>query len=505
MTLARTSRGARGEVAQGRRRLAGRDHGVSKSDVSTVASLRGAARTWAFIALLAAAGVLAADTEAGDPEIDVWYGDQQPFGGVSQRWINVLGTVSAEAGVGRLQYRLNGGAPRTLAVGPDDRRLAAAGDFNIDIERRDLERGSNRVEIELTDAGGRTTARSVEVIYDPQRSSVPLDVDWQRFGDVQEAARVVDGFWMLTPQGLRTSPDSVAYDRTVVVGDVGWSDYEVSVPVTTHSIDPAGYNDISIAPGLAVIVGWQGHTHAPVQCAQPRCGWEPYGANVFYEVHEDGPPELRLTPKAPAIGSGSSALEMVLGKTYVLKLKVQRTIVGPQYSLKAWPAVEAEPEGWQTHLLAGPFPASRGSILLVAHHMDVTFGSLQVLPATLGLGKVPPRLRPLVPALPLVLACLVAFLALGRLREVRPSARLVLRGALAGVAVAALALRFLEFEMHSLLRSRDFEIYQIKRLVFALEVGWYSLLAGLVLATVWALNRSSADAPSSADGSEGTP
>ena len=46
-------------------------------------------------------------------EINLWYGDDQPFGqhGVSQRWVNVLGRVKGPAPIVKLDCTLNGGEP----------------------------------------------------------------------------------------------------------------------------------------------------------------------------------------------------------------------------------------------------------------------------------------------------------------------------------------------------------------------------------------------------------
>ena len=55
------------------------------------------------------------------PTINAWYGDHQVVGahGRSQTCVNVLGNVADPDGVSRLTYTLNGGASKTLTVGPD--------------------------------------------------------------------------------------------------------------------------------------------------------------------------------------------------------------------------------------------------------------------------------------------------------------------------------------------------------------------------------------------------
>ena len=78
------------------------------------------------------------------PEIDVWYGDTQTFGavGTAQPWINILGNVSDADGIAALSYTIDGGAPVSLSVGPDGRRLESQGDFNVDLAFADLSAGS---------------------------------------------------------------------------------------------------------------------------------------------------------------------------------------------------------------------------------------------------------------------------------------------------------------------------------------------------------------------------
>ena len=81
------------------------------------------------------------------PMIDFWYGDRQAFGAraSSQRWINVLGRIAHSERAVRCWYRLNGGEPRPLGLGPDYHRLARPGDLNVEMDQADLEAGLNRV------------------------------------------------------------------------------------------------------------------------------------------------------------------------------------------------------------------------------------------------------------------------------------------------------------------------------------------------------------------------
>src|SRR4051794_26157779 len=90
----------------------------------------------------------AARKDSSPPVIEVWYGSPQAFGqaGISQRWVNVLGNAAdAQSKIVRLDYRLNGGPAVELSLGPDERRLAHAGDFNVEIDPLKLRTGDNEV------------------------------------------------------------------------------------------------------------------------------------------------------------------------------------------------------------------------------------------------------------------------------------------------------------------------------------------------------------------------
>lgn len=97
-------------------------------------------------------GMLLSSPAIAEPEstevsagIALWYGAQQKFGqrGTPQRWVNILGSTGALADITRLSYRLNNGPEQALARGPDQRRLAAEGDFNVEIPALALSRAAD--------------------------------------------------------------------------------------------------------------------------------------------------------------------------------------------------------------------------------------------------------------------------------------------------------------------------------------------------------------------------
>ncbi len=332
-----------------------------------------------------AAGLL---LQTGGPSIELWYGDAQVFGKVGhpQRWINVLGNVADEDGVAWLAVRLNGGAKRMLSIGPDQRRLLDSGDFNVELDRAELLPGDNTLELIAADGKTNEAAKLVTVTYVPE-SAWPRDysVDWSSASRVDDVVQIVDGRWLLENGGLRTDPAHVGYDRLVAIGDETWDDYEVTVPITLHAIDERAYDSkISYAPAIAIDLRWLGHTDMPAECGQPHCGWEPGGASNVFTWSPDGASQLHIFAEPihyPWKKSATTdALSFDVGETKWFKARVETTPTGSLYSLKMWPDGDAEPDGWLLQRMTTLANLKRGSFLLKAHHVDVTFGALAIAP-----------------------------------------------------------------------------------------------------------------------------
>jgi len=332
------------------------------------------------------------------PSINVWYGNTQHFGqvGTPQRWLNILGNVSDTDGVASVVYTLNGSAQRTLALGPDARRLASTGDFNIDIPLTDtaLISGVNNILITATDNLSNISNQAITVNYIsgtvwPQTYTV----DWAS-ASFPGAAQVVDGLWNKTAAGIR--PQVVDYDRLVVIGDINaaWDEWEITLPITVHSFDYAGaFNAVSGAPGVGLVAVWPGHTDSPVVCIQPKCGWLPLGAFVWFDAegvrnfnNQTAPPLYGLFK----LGSASaidyardvSGFRPQLGVGYYWKARVERNLTNARaiYRLKVWPIGGAEPSGWLVSGISENNEVASGSIGLLAHHADATFGNVNIQP-----------------------------------------------------------------------------------------------------------------------------
>lgn len=312
------------------------------------------------------------------PVIDVWHGTDQTFGqpGDAQKWINILGNVSDQDGsVSSLAYSLNGDPTISLSMGPDNRRLARDGDFNIDLDREDLNDGQNEVIINATDNDGNTSNATVTVTYDSSSTwPLPYSIDWSNVTNLQEVVQVVDGDWDFTVSGARPkSQEDVDYDRVLAIGDIDYTDYEITVPFTVHWIDPEGFGGLSVSPGFGIIFRWQGHTDSPVNCSQPHCGWLPSGASAWYDIGQSGPLKLG--------GASNHNITINEGDTYYWKMRVETIAdVGPNYSLKVWESSQNEPDNWTLTKQRGLSDLSNGSPIVVAHHVDLTVGDITIEP-----------------------------------------------------------------------------------------------------------------------------
>jgi hypothetical protein len=319
----------------------------------------------------------ASDQDPVAPDIDIWYGREQFFGqiGNPQPWVNILGNVSDPNGVGSLVYSLNGGPSNSLQMGPDDKRLAQLGDFNIEMDYHDLQSGQNIVVITATDTQGHSSTEIVAVQYEAGNVwPLPYTIDWSTTAKIQDVAQVVDGQWELETASVR--PVVLDYDRLIAVGDLTWTDYEIAVPVTIHGFDPSGFAPPSNGPGVGLLLRWPGHSgDFPL-----REEYRPYGALGFYRYAQVGSNFLQLEANFDGeLDRQDRTLQNEV--TYIFKMRVETVPgVGGLYSFKVWPQSDTEPPGWdvsgQEHLT----DPQNGSILLIAHHVDASFGSVSIVP-----------------------------------------------------------------------------------------------------------------------------
>jgi len=328
------------------------------------------------------------------PTINVWYGDNQSFGtpGDAQRWINILGNVASDHTITSLTYTLNSGSSRTLNMGPDNRRLASFGDFNIEIDRSQLNVGANSIKITAVSSNSGTTVKTITVNYSAtNRWPLPFNIQWDTVTNLQDVTKVVDGLWEKVSGGIRTI--IVDYDRVLAFGDIDWTDYEVTVPLTINGLDRAGANNgISGAPGFGLTPRWAGHTDIPMAGGDPHIGWLPAGLTPWVDFGSGN--------KLYVNGAVSPAITFAVGDTHIWKLRVESVPAGVLYSVKVWPSNQAEPSDWTKTVQRSTSDVAAGSLIVVAHHVDLTIGDLTIEPivssASIAPGEkaLPPRYQP---------------------------------------------------------------------------------------------------------------
>lgn len=326
------------------------------------------------------------------PVINVWYGATQAAGlrGDPQKWVNILGNVSSAVPISSLTYTLNGGPPQTLSRGPDNMRLAQAGDFNIELDYTDLLMGSNQVVITALDSALASSQAVVTVNYSAGPTWAPpqnITVNWSAATKVTDVVQPVDGQWTIDNGAAR--PTVLDFDRLLAIGDLSWRDYTVTVPITILSMDPSGYTGPSNGPGVGVMVRWQGHYWAEND-TQPRTGWRRLGALAWYRWKGGATPSegLQLVGHR-GIVIAESTRTLSLNTPYIFKVSVTSNANPAKpatYRFKVWEASQAEPATWDFEQVGNSGEPKSGSILLVAHHVDALFGNV-----TVNLTSVQPR------------------------------------------------------------------------------------------------------------------
>jgi regulation of enolase protein 1 (concanavalin A-like superfamily) len=310
------------------------------------------------------------------PAIDAFSGDDQVAGanGQPQTAFNVLGNVSDPDGVAALSYTLNGGPSRALTIGPNSRRLQFPGDFNADIAYADLDAGDNEVAITARDALGNLSTTTVHIEREAGSAPLPYATDWADADRIDDDAQVVDGRWSL--DGATVRPVQLGYDRVVAVGDLSWHDYEMTVPVTPHGLGPGAGSPLSGPALVGFGLNWRGHTQAGSE--QPPYYWYPTGALGWYRWYSPTPKfELRGNGDSPVVRH--NRFQLAFGQTYMFKARSETVSGGVRYSWKVWPQGSAEPAAWDLTLVEDSGPAT-GSVILIAHHVDVQFGDVTVGP-----------------------------------------------------------------------------------------------------------------------------
>jgi hypothetical protein len=254
-------------------------------------------------------------------------------------------------------------------------RLALPGDFNAEIYPSALQVGANEVTLTATLTDNSVIEETINIFYQPTDAPPEsVAIDWSNVTEISEVAQAVDGKWVLESAGVRIVEPH--YDRLLAIGDISWQDYEVT---TTITVNQAGPPAAGFWPAVGVLMRWDGHDDWGGN--QPTVGWHPLGAIGWMRWDSGGNSrDLQIWEDN---GTRSSSVPRVwqVGIPYNVRMKVE-TVSGQSaglYSLKIWEQGQPEPESWdlvhqaQTGLL-------QGSLVLIAHYVDATFGNVTVTP-----------------------------------------------------------------------------------------------------------------------------
>jgi hypothetical protein len=241
-----------------------------------------------------------------------------------------------------------------------------------------LNAGHNTVIVRSTDSQGQQSERAVTLDYTPGIvRPLPDSISWSNTSTIGDVAQVVDGQWALQNGGVRVLDPG--YDRLIAVGDLAWTDYEVTVPVTIHHIGAQNNG-----PGVGLLVRWPGHYDW--DSSQPRWGWHPIGAIGWYRDNllPGGSIYLNIYGSGDRIlAEDNSGRKLNLGVPYIFKMRVEsRPGTTSMYLLKVWEQGTPEPGEWDLISTGYGGELEYGSLLLLAHHIDATFGDVQVVPLT---------------------------------------------------------------------------------------------------------------------------
>jgi uncharacterized repeat protein (TIGR02543 family) len=330
---------------------------------------------------------------ASGPTIDVWYGGAQAFGqpGLGQRWVNVVGRATDPDGVAAMSYRLNGGPPVPMGIGPDNRRLVKPGDFNVDLLVANLAPGPNLVQIDAVDGGGELSSTTVSLDVDLSSTwPLPYAADFAGATSPTQVGQVVDGRWELDEGRLSTVDTEVGYDRLIAFGDGTWSDYEATFTMRVNSLAAPG--PFSGQPAAGFLLRWSGHNR--MDSGQPQDGFTPNGIDptpfggygLWRNVGTGG--RLELRDHFSTLQGTQASFDLTFGQTYQVRARVETAagVGATTYRYKVWPDGTGEPAAWNLEhtVAAGPDVPTTGSLVLLAHEADVDFGNLTIVPLTGG-------------------------------------------------------------------------------------------------------------------------
>ena len=162
-----------------------------------------------------------------------------------------------------------------------------------------------------------------------------------------------------------------------------WQNYELTTEVTINNFTPPfdappSYNFTH----FGICARWRGHHDDGYQ---PRRKWHPLGAAMELTMNSNLR-NCRWRMFAGGLGDKASYAEQKRGKLielekrYILKMSVETQVDSSTlYQMKVWSIEEEEPLKWDLEAKhQGDY--GRGSVLLAAHHTDVTIWKVDIKP-----------------------------------------------------------------------------------------------------------------------------
>ena len=197
--------------------------------------------------------------------------------------------------------------------------------------------------------------------------------DWSS-GVIDDYGHVVDGEWEIQSGKVRGIVPG--YDRLIAIGDVTWDDYEVVCEVVMHSIVPIYAFPSNPGPSVGYLLRWEKHT--PIS-GQPDQGFRPFGGIGVYQWYDDGTERLEIQGDSGLDAADNSGKTLDFEVPYYFKMRVTTTASdGGNYQFKVWRTVDPEPAAWDVEATGGPDDLGQGSLLLLLHHADASYGPVTI-------------------------------------------------------------------------------------------------------------------------------
>ena len=128
---------------------------------------------------------------------------------------------------------------------------------------------------------------------------------------------------------------------------------------------------------MGFLLRWAGHTPGGPY-AQPNHGLYPLGALwIFRWFTSQERWELWINENEAILPQAGN--DISLGVTYWYRARCEDAPNGgTRYAFRVWQNGQAEPSAWTYEHTTNPGDPKKGSLLLVAHHVDVSFGNITV-------------------------------------------------------------------------------------------------------------------------------